>query len=141
MAGTYSGTLTLDSSDVLSDGNSIYTIALILNSASDWAVADRAEVTPNSNVSYSFVFYPDEELVTDIIVEGIDDVTDSVEYYYLYPGYAAQLNVSTQPQGKAVAFASSNESVVTPHSTISTLPFGVRQRAAGCTVLTSGCFF
>ncbi len=112
-AGIYSGTLTLDSRDVPASSEAIYTIVLILNSASDWAVAGRAEVKPNSNVSYSFVFYPNEELVTDIIVEGMDNLGDSRGNYCMYPGYEVQLNVSTLPQGRSVTFTSSKESVVT----------------------------
>ena len=111
VAGTYSGTVNLNYSDRPSGRYSRYTIALILNQDTEWAVPGRIEITPKNDTEYGFVFYPDEEPVTDILVEGISD--DGPEYYEMYIGYAARMNVSTLPAGREVAFSSSNESVVT----------------------------
>ena len=112
-AGTYSGSVTLDYSDVPPGQYSAYTIALILNNDTDWAVTGCVEITPDGGRVYSFVFHPDEAPVSDILVEGIDLSADMPERYCMYPGYAAQLNVHTQPSGASVAFASSDESVLT----------------------------
>ena len=111
-AGTYTGTITLANSDIPEGQYSNYTIALILGKDSDWAVSGRVEVTPESASVYSFVFYPDEEPVQEIRIDGLaEDLTAG--YYGMYPGYTAQINVTTIPAGRTVSFASSNESVVT----------------------------
>jgi len=108
-AGTYSGTITLSSSP--SGQYSRYTLALILGNDSDWTVSGRVEITPQSGTKYDFVFYPDEAPVTAIHVDGISG--DVPDFYTMYPGYAAQMNVSTVPAGREVSYASSDESVLT----------------------------
>lgn len=110
-AGTYTDTIKLNYGDIPGGQYSNYTIALILGRDSDWAVPGRVEVTTESASVYSFVFYPDEEPVQEIWIDGLaEDLTAG--YYGMYPGYTAQINVTTLPAGRAVSFASSDESVV-----------------------------
>ena len=115
-AGTYSGDITIAWSDSPDGRYSEYTIALILNQKTDWDVSGRVEIAPTSNIAYSFVFYPDEEVVTDILIEGFENPTD-LGYLYMYPGYSAQMNVTTEPVGAPVTFSSSDESIITVSDT------------------------
>jgi len=135
--GVYSGTAVASTSP--SGRYSEYTVALILNNDSNWDVAGRVEVTPSSSVSrgYDFVFYPDEPLVSAIYINGLDDENTAESYYYMYPGYAAQLNASTMPAGRSITYTSSNESVITVSPT--GLVTAVKSGDANITLSAGNC--